>query len=383
MRKLSIGIMGTRGIPNHYGGFEQFAEYLSEGLQLKGHEVYVYSTSQHRYQSDNWKGVHIIHMNGQDKLGTIGQFLYDLSCINDARKRNFDILLHLGYTSDSIWHWRWPEKTVNILNVDGMEWKRDKYNKLSRRFLKWAESLAAKHAKALVADSLKMQEHFQENYGKPATFIPYGADTFTEIQQSVLSKYKLHPRQYFMLIARMEPENNIEMIIRGYMKSNHSYPLLVVGNISNNYGNRLFRTYHHPNIVFTGPLYNQSDLSNLRYFSARYFHGHSVGGTNPSLLEAMACSCNIVAHENVFNRDVLEDDADYFSSEEQVCKLIMEPVNRSLAEERIASNLHRIETIYSKAKIVEGYEKLMLSMSNNHVVLVKPPILDQPDNFST
>ena len=121
--KLRIAILGTRGIPNHYGGFEQFAEYLSSGLVQRGHEVYVYNSSQHPYTEKEWNGVQIIHCaDPEHKLGTFGQFIYDLNCINDSRKRDFDILLHLGYTSDSIWHWRWPQKTVNMVNVDGMEW---------------------------------------------------------------------------------------------------------------------------------------------------------------------------------------------------------------------------------------------------------------------
>ena len=110
MRRLKIGILGTRGIPNNYGGFEQFAEYLSLGLVQRGHDVYVYNSAKHPYQRKEWNDVQIIHCkDAESKLGTAGQFLYDLNCINDARRRHFDVLLHLGYTSDSIWHWRWPK----------------------------------------------------------------------------------------------------------------------------------------------------------------------------------------------------------------------------------------------------------------------------------
>ena len=130
MRKLKIGILGTRGIPNHYGGFEQFAEHLSVCLFQRGHDVAVYNSSLHPYKQNEWNGVQIIHCRDwEHKIGTAGQFFYDLNCINDARKRNFDVLLHLGYTSDSVWHWRWPKKTVNIINMDGLEWQRSKYNK--------------------------------------------------------------------------------------------------------------------------------------------------------------------------------------------------------------------------------------------------------------
>src|SRR5690348_8489471 len=117
---MKIGILGTRGIPNSYGGFEQFAEVLSSALAQKGHDVYVYNSHLHPYHQDAWMGVNIIHCEDwENRLGTPGQFVYDLNCINDARKREFDVLLHLGYTSDSVWHRRWPNAAVNIINMDG------------------------------------------------------------------------------------------------------------------------------------------------------------------------------------------------------------------------------------------------------------------------
>src|SRR5690349_8350591 len=172
MQKLKIGILGTRGIPNHYGGFEQFAQYLSLGLVQRGHEVFVYNSDRHPYQENEWNGVQIIHCRDLEyKYGTFGQFFYDLNCNNDAAKRDFDILLHLGYTSDSVWHWRWPKKTINMVNMDGMEWKRSKYNKMTQRFLRWAESLAAKNAQVLVADSPRIKEYLQTTYNKEAVYI--------------------------------------------------------------------------------------------------------------------------------------------------------------------------------------------------------------------
>ena len=122
---MKIGILGTRGIPNAYGGFEQFAEHLSIGLHERGHEVFVYNSSLHPYKETEWKNVKIIHCRDlENKIGTAGQFIYDLNCIRDARKRGFDVLLHLGYTSDSLWHRLWPGKAINIVNMDGLEWSR-------------------------------------------------------------------------------------------------------------------------------------------------------------------------------------------------------------------------------------------------------------------
>jgi len=370
--KLKIGIMGTRGIPNHYGGFEQFAEYLSAGLSQRGHEVAVYNSSRHPYQEKEWNGVQIIHCGDpENRIGTAGQFFYDLNCINDSRKRDFDVLLHLGYTSDSIWYWRWPKKSINIMNIDGMEWMRSKYNKPTRMFLKYAESLAANHANVLIADSPQMQNHFWTRYGKKPVYIPYGAEIFTQADVSVPSTYELTADKYFLLIARMEPENNIEMVLQGYLEADHQYPLLVVGNMENKFGKYLSAAYNYKSIQYTGSVYDQQILNNLRFYSARYFHGHSVGGTNPSLLEAMACCCNIAAHNNVFNKTVLQNEADYFSSVNEVATIIDTPGNLSLLDKRKQSNLERIRTIYNIEKNIDDYERLMLRVCSGKPLLLK------------
>ena len=126
--QIKIGILGTRGIPNAYGGFEQFAQYLAAGLVKMGHSVTVYNSSTHPFRESNWEGVEIVHCyDPENKIGTAGQFVYDYNCIRDAAKRNFDILLQLGYTSSSVWHRYWPKNAVNIVNMDGLEWKRTKY----------------------------------------------------------------------------------------------------------------------------------------------------------------------------------------------------------------------------------------------------------------
>jgi glycosyltransferase involved in cell wall biosynthesis len=358
---MKIGILGTRGIPNQYGGFEQFAQCLSLGLVQKGHEVSVYNSNHHPYKEKEWQGVRIIHCNDWEKrIGTAGQFVYDLNCINDARKRNFDILIHLGYTSDSVWHWRWPKKTIHIVNMDGLEWKREKYGRLTRRFLKWAESLAAKHADALIADSPGIQEHLLTRYNKPSVYIPYGADLFAKSNEDVLKQFDLLPHCYSLLVARMEPENNIEMIIKGHLASEQEDPLFIVGNTANHFGKHLTKTYRGLNVIFAGPIYDQDVLNNLRFFSALYFHGHSAGGTNPSLLEAMACGCNIAAHNNIFNRAVLGNEAYYFSSADEITRIINLPKNAAVINQQKEINMQKIKTTYAWEKIITEYESLML-----------------------
>jgi glycosyltransferase involved in cell wall biosynthesis len=384
MRRLRIGIIGTRGIPNHYGGFEQFAQYLSLGLVQRGHDVYVYNSSNHPYQDSGWNDVQIIHCKDPEtKLGSFGQFIYDLNCINDSRTRDFDVLLHLGYTSDSVWHWRWPRNTINIVNMDGLEWMRSKYNKVTQKFLKLAESLAAKNAPILIADSKYMQEYLKKTYNKSSVYIPYGAEPFTEIDLSVFRKYKINPGEYYLLIARMEPENNIEMIIRGFLASGSPYPLFIIGNTKNDFGKKMTSKYNNELLHFCGPVYDQGELNNLRYYSLKYFHGHSVGGTNPSLLEAMACQCNIAAHNNLFNKSILENDADYFSSAEEITSVISWPACEKTTARRKQSNLARINSIYSQQKNIDDYEQLMFMAASRNFKKNKKQLILSPALYQT
>jgi glycosyltransferase involved in cell wall biosynthesis len=372
---MKIGILGTRGIPNAYGGFEQFAEQLSTGLHQRGHEVFVYNSSLHHYKGKEWKNVKIIHCRDwENKIGTAGQFIYDLNCIRDARKKNFDILLHFGYTSDSIWHAIWPGKTINIVNMDGLEWKRSKYNRFTQRFLRWAESLAAMNAHTMIADSPDMQEYLLRTYGKRPIYIPYGADIFLKPDVSVLEKYDLQPHQYSLVISRMEPENNLEMIIKGYLESYHSCPLFIIGNITNKFGRHITSTYKSSTIKFSDAIYDQAELDNLRYYCSFYFHGHSVGGTNPSLLEAMACGCRIAAHDNQFNRAVLQNEADYFQNANAVTGIINTPRDLLTINQWKKINKEKIETIYSREKIIDDYENLMLGLSGRRKLIIQSPV---------
>ena len=356
---MKIGILGTRGIPNAYGGFEQFAQHLAKGLVAKGHDVSVYNSSNHPYKESTWNGVHIIYCNDPErKIGTAGQFIYDYNCLRDARKRQFDVLLQLGYTSSSVWHRFWPKNATNIVNMDGLEWKRAKYNKLTRRFLKWAEKLAADYGDVLIADSIGIKEYISKEYQKEAFYIPYGADIPDSFSESVITNFQLEKNQYLLLIARMEPENNIETVILGYLQSPQPYPLVIIGSTENKYGQFLLKKYASNSIRLPGAVYDQVTINALRHYSVLYFHGHSVGGTNPSLLEAMACGCNIAAHDNVFNRAILADSAFYFSSAEDVKNIIHQALNNSLAIDRKHQNLEKIRKTYNWEKIIDDYENI-------------------------
>lgn len=357
---MKIAILGTRGIPNYHGGFEQFAEFFAIYLAEMGEDVYVYNSSLHPYQESNYKGSNIISCNDpEDKLGTPGQFIYDLNCILDARKRNFDIILQLGYTSSTIWWWLMPKKAVIATNMDGLEWKRSKYSKKVQNFLKYAEKLGAVHSDHLISDSLGIQTYLKDKYQKDSTYIAYGADVFNQPNEKYLDEYQLEKEKYSLLIARFEPENNLEMILDGVVKSNLKETFLVIGKHETTFGYYLKNKFKsHSNIKFIGGIYNLEALNNLRYFSRLYFHGHSVGGTNPSLLEAMASNTLICANDNLFNKGVLKDNAFYFKDAEQVTKLYSKLV-KSENQPLIDNNHKAIEQEFNWNLINQKYYDLL------------------------
>jgi len=355
--KLSIAIIGTRGIPNNYGGFEQFAEYLSVGLVELGHSVTVYNSHKHTYQKSVWNEVSIIHcIDPEYKYGTIGQFIYDYNCIKDTRKRKYDIILQLGYTSSSVWGWLLPyKKSIVTTNMDGLEWKRTKFSKPVQLFLKFAENLGVKYSDYLISDSIGIQKYIKEKYNKNSVYIPYGSHLFINPEEKILDTYKVKAFNYNMLIARLEPENSIEIILDGVVLSKTQAPFLVIGNHDTKFGGYLkdkFRS--NKGIRFLGGIYDIKVLNNLRYFSNIYFHGHTVGGTNPSLLEAMGSNALICANENVFNKSILGEEAYYFSNKKDV-EFCLKSIKKDENFELLAVNSKKIKNTFSWDVIVEQY----------------------------
>jgi len=353
---MKIAILGTRGIPNYYGGFEQFEEFFSVYLVQKGYEVYCYNSHNHKFQEKTFKGVNIIHQHDPEyKYGTFGQFIYDYNCIIDARKRNFDIILQLGYTSNSIWFFLLPKKPIIITNMDGIEWKRSKYSRTVHLFLRFAERLAAISSDYFVSDSLGIQIFLKKRYKKDSTYIAYGAHPFINPNEAILNEYNVEKEQFNMIMARFEPENNFEMVLDGVVLSKDETPILVIGNHNTKYGEVLKNKYKNtPSIRFLGAIYNLEHLNNLRYFSKLYFHGHSVGGTNPSLLEAMASRALILAHNNDFNKGIIQQNGYFFANAGEVKNLLL-TIKKNDNLQFIQNNFEAIENQFNWDKINGEY----------------------------
>ena len=363
---MNIAILGTRGIPNNYGGFEQFAENLSEELSKKGHKVTVYNPEYHYYKETKFKDVTIVRKgNPESKFGNAANFIYDFSCLKDALKNNFDIILECGYGSVAFSYLLLDiNKSTIITNMDGMEWQRTKWNLLAKKILKISERIAVRKSHYLVSDNTCIQGYYKAKYQRDSFYIPYGANIIEKIDDTVLAKYNLEEDEYFLLISRLEPENNIEIILNGIIKSGTKQKVIVVSNPAAKYGRRLRKKYlNNTNIIFVGSIYNQIELDTLRLNCKVYFHGHSIGGTNPSLLEAMASKAFIVSHDNIFNRSVLKDNAIYFKSTENIKTIIDDFDNlKQNKESFINKNIQSIKDNYSWTKIANQYEELFLKL---------------------
>lgn len=366
---MKIAFISTRGIPNNYGGFEQFAEYISVGLVQRGHEVVVYSPHFHPYKEKNYKGVRIKHIYSPETWmgSSIGSFFYDFASLRDAlKKENFDIIYEAGYTSiipAYIWfNVKKLKRPIFTTNMDGLENKRSKFNPMVRRFLDWEEKMAVKYSHYLIADNMGIHDYYKEKYGKESKFLAYGADIHDDFNTEYLNEFGLKPEEYYILIARLEPENNITMAIEGYLhsKENSSRPLIIVGKTNTPHGKELVAKYgNEKNVKFIGGIYDFKKLNSIRHFSRAYFHGHSVGGTNPSLLEAMASGCFILAHDNIFNRTVLKRNALYYSSTKKVTELFndMDNIVRKSKVIFTTNNIEVIKKEYSWAHLVDEHEQ--------------------------
>ena len=361
---MKIAILGTRGIPNNYGGFEQCAEYLSIGLVNKGHKVAVYSPHFHPYKEDTYKGVKIIKQLSPSKLfgHSASNFIYDYLCFKDAIGKEFDIILELGLitSSLSIIFCNHQGKIV-VTNLDGLEWKRSKWNKLIQTLTKKLEKYGVKHSDYLIADNIGIQDYIRQEYNIESEFISYGAFDILPPNDTCLNQYGITKGIYFLTIARLEPENNLEIIFDGYISSNKKAPYYIIGNHNTSYGKFLKEKYKNKGIIFLGGIFNKIHLDNIRYYSKLYIHGHSVGGTNPALLEAMAAKTLILAHNNQFNKSVLGENAFYFSSSDELSKLFKQDLELKKKEFTL-NNLSKIDSVYRWQIVIDQYESYFLRL---------------------
>ncbi|MBK8623121.1 MAG: DUF1972 domain-containing protein [Saprospiraceae bacterium] len=315
-----IAIIGTVGVPANYGGFETLAEQLIEELG-QHHHITVYCSGKKYPKKDRkqiYKGAELKYLP-LDANG-IQSIPYDtLSIIHSLFYA--DVLLILGVAGAWILPFvRWFTNKKIIISIDGIEWKRDKWNFLAKWYLFWAESLAVKYSHIDISDNEAIQDYTAARYGSLSRIIEYGADHTMKVplSEQTIKKYPFLNRPYAFKVCRIEPENNVHLILEAFA-STDKMPLIVVGNWDKSqYGAALKKKYSHPNIHILDPVYDQKKLDELRSNAALYMHGHSAGGTNPSLVEAMYLGLPVLANHVSYNRVTTENKALYFDSKDNL-----------------------------------------------------------------
>lgn len=359
---LRIAILGTRGIPANYGGFETFAEQIATCLAARGHDVTVYAEADGPPPADtHYQGVRVRYRR-RPHWGPASVLAYDCACLWDAR-RGYDLVYMLGY--GAAWACWWPRVfgTPVWINVDGLEWARSKWSAPARLYLRAMEWVASRTATRLIADAEAIARRFRAKYphGAPSHCIAYGAD-LVHTAPALLPQWNLEPYRYLLVVARPEPENHILEIIQGTMLHGGDWPLVVVGNVTGAtpYQQHLL-ALAGDQVRFLGGIYDMAQLQSLRLHAAAYLHGHSVGGTNPSLLEALAAGNWVIAHDNPYNREVARDAAAYFATPEQLAERLDDWVRVADAERPEHSRRARqiVADHYTWDGITDAYEALM------------------------
>jgi glycosyltransferase involved in cell wall biosynthesis len=317
---MRVAILGSRGYPSTYSGYETLVRHLAPGLRDRGFDVTVYCRATDvprpaRGISDEIDGIARIWTAGLNGKST-STLSHGFTSIRDAARRGFDAALVLNVANGYFLPTLRRAGIPTAVNVDGIEWERDKWNALGKAVFRRGASLVARNADEIIVDSRAIGDYWQRVFARTGTFIPYGADVHTDVPSDRLAEIGVERGTYVLVIARIVPENNVGPFLDAVELLDHATPVVVVGSAVGRSAleTRLAhlastrRAFH-----WLGHVSDQELLRQLRAHCGVYWHGHSVGGTNPSLLEAMGCGAPIIAVDTVYNREVLDN-------EEQICQ---------------------------------------------------------------
>jgi glycosyltransferase involved in cell wall biosynthesis len=360
---MHVMILGTRGIPSKHSGFETFAQDFALFLESRHHDVTVYCQAEEdeTAREDTWNGIRrVILPSGK---GSVGTMAFDWKSIQHALRQK-GVALTLGYNT-GIFNLAFRFSSIpNIMNMDGIEWIRAKWSRPAKAWFWLNEWAGARVAHHLVADHPEIGKHIARHTpANKITIIPYGADKVDSAPLGLIEKYGLSAKNYYLLIARPEPENSILEIVQGYSARRRGIPLVILGKYRTD-GTRYQQTVlgaAGPEVKFLGPIFDRDIVRALRFHSRAYFHGHSVGGTNPSLVESLAAGNAVIAHDNRFTRWVAGEGARFFRSPADVDHIV-EMLNREpeqlLAMEEACRKRHA--EAFTQEKILSAYEQLLL-----------------------
>jgi glycosyltransferase involved in cell wall biosynthesis len=330
-------MVGTRGVPAHYGGFETAIEEVGRRLVARGHRVVVYSrgaapSSEHlgmerkRLASVQRKQLETLSHTALSTLHSAVRLHPDMAFVFNAANSPFLPLFRSA-------------KIPVALHVDGLEWKRAKWSAGGRRYYRWSEGFGVRWADALIADAPGIADYYRDEFAVPTELIRYGAPILEGLPEDGVLKLGLTPGGYHLVVARFEPENHVLDVIDGYRRSKARHPLVVVGSAP--YAASYTRSIEamaasDDRVRLLGGVWDQPLLDALYHHALTYVHGHSVGGTNPSLLRAIGAGTTVIAFDVNFNREIIGEHGLYFSSAEDVTASV-ESAERDPAKFRAAA----------------------------------------------
>ncbi|KQC10430.1 MAG: glycosyl transferase [Smithella sp. SDB] len=363
---MKVAIIGSQGVPAQYGGFETLVEnIIGENCSPDIQYTVFCSAKDFADKLQTYKGAGLKYI--PFRANGIQSTPYDILSLAKAIK-GYDAVLLLGASGCiALPLFKLFSRSKLIINIDGLEHKRGKWSRFAKSFLRLSESFAVKYADILIIDNKGIQDYVSKTYNKDSELIAYGGDhalrdiTDTK-QQNVIEQYSLIPDAYSLKISRIEPENNCKIILDAFVKTGEC--LVYIGNWSlNDFSKKLQSQYaEYSNIRLIDSLYDLDTLYALRRHCKFYVHGHSAGGTNPSLVEAMFFGCPVFAFDVVFNKETTEYKANYFQSESELCKLIT--THKSIFKENGLAMTEIANRRYTWAKIAKEYEGLYFKINH-------------------
>jgi glycosyltransferase involved in cell wall biosynthesis len=321
---LSVAVIGTVGVPANYGGFETLAENLvkfHKNALLKNSLTVYCSSKSYPLLKSNYLTAQLryipLNANGAQSI------FYDVWSLVSAVRHRSDVILLLGVSGAiALPLIRLFSSARIVTNIDGIEWRREKWQGWAKHFLRWSEKLAIRHSHELIADNAAIAAYIKKDHGANCNVIAYGGDHAVSVATQSIADYGL-PSSYAISVCRIEPENNVHMVLEAFARQS-SLPLVMVGNwASSDYGRGLLERYAGvAHFHLLGAIYELGILKSLRAGAALYVHGHSAGGTNPSLVEAMHFALPVLAYDCEFNRATTEEKALYFCDANELVRLI-------------------------------------------------------------
>lgn len=314
-RTLSIAMIGTRGVPAAYGGFETAVEEVGARLVERGHRVTVYCRGGEDRRPTH-RGMRLVHLPAvpQKHLETLSHTA--TSTLHAVARKAPDAAFVFNAANSPLVPLLRGRGIPVALHMDGLEWKRSKWGSRGKAYYRWAEEFGVRWADALIADAPGIADYYRAEFGVPTELIRYGAPILEGAPTHGIQGLGLEPGGYHLVVARFEPENHVLEIVEGYRASDARLPLVVVGSApyAAEYTQRIHAAADgDPRIRLLGGVYDQDLLDALYVHARTYVHGHSVGGTNPSLLRAMGAGTAVIAYDVNFNRETLGEQGWFFS----------------------------------------------------------------------